>query len=645
MAKRHIIEIKEHKDYFEKFYNRFVNMDKLKTEYEKDEFEFKVQILDNEDIDEQKLFEFYLIVDTYSKQKEQFILDCNIDKNRKDENDLYFHVSTYGYLQQKLEKCVGRLCYSDNSFKRMVGSSLNGVSKLVPVFSIDKATLALLKHPVDDETWQKICNSTNPRVDNFEGMLYRLCWSFLFSNVGKNNKKLTELRIQTFQLPQFREYIKDVPVFSLLIFAMLDYSFREEAVKKYKNEIKRDKDIKRVEFKEEDFIQELQDKQKRKNYDAYIGIQQRYDNKTLMSGRTIKTVHPFVIKELYEAITISEGILQLLDNIIRHAGFNSMGKGIASIHIRSYEENERLLHKKYRKYFEDDKNKEKSMYYLEILIADLSWTNISRKFNDNNEQFFVEFNDELKEKINQDIYHGKIPPDINLEDFFNPGTEMKEFWKSYFSFSNKAVNHYGLQIFDSIISAKNGLFLVESGTQGYCNYEEMYEKLENHSVHGTRYTILCPMNGSSTIDTNIYDSMFGYNYKNIGKKQIKTLGNELNNMGNLEREVYIEEVRKWFKNIEWNNERIICIDASILDRLEDFIKGMLMYIFEYKMKSEYTEDKLLIAFLKCKPYQIINIVRMLSIYYDKQGENIKMRGVQVYLRGFKVEEELFNCSL
>lgn len=643
--RKHYLIIKEQKDYFEKFYDVFADKRVLKEEFKNDTFIFKVQFLQEEDIDAQKLFEFCLIADIYHTRKDQFILNCDLDKNRGNDREVYFELSTYGYLQMAAEKCAGWVCDPAASPKRMVGnrfdgivSGLNGVKSIVPAFPVNKATLAVLKQPAH-QCWEKICNGQNGTVYNFETMLYRLCWRFLFKGI-ENNKRLSEIRKAVFLSEQFKGYIWDAPVFAVLLFAMLDYSFRMESAEIYKETIKSKTAASKVQITDRDLIYELQNQQKREYFEAYEEIKDKYDVKTLISGRNGENVHPFLVKELYEAITISEGILQLLDNIIRHADLGESGKGLASICVRSYQKSGRLLRRKYAKYFDDEKNKEKSMYYLEMQIADLSWTNIPEKFQSNNKHFFEEHREELRKRLDQDIYHGTIPPDIQLADFFNPGQEMKEFWKAYFSFPCQAVNHYGLQIFDSIIGAKNGLFLVESDTQRYCNMEEAYEQSEPLSVHGTRYTVLCPMNGISTTDANIYDSMFGYDYSDTGKKEIRSLEDKLALIDEPEKEKYIEGVCQVFTACQWNPQKIISINTQKISRLEEVIKGMLLYIFKYKEMPGKKDDKLLIAFLKCKPYQIIDIVRLLSIYYDKQGDNVKMQGVQIYLRGEKIEEEI-----
>lgn len=102
---------------------------------------------------------------------------------------------------------------------------------------------------------------------------------------------------------------------------------------------------------------------------------------------------------------------------------------------------------------------------------------------------------------------------------------------------------------------------------------------------------------------------------------------------------YIEAVQIAL-NEKWDQNKIIWADVRKIFSLEDFVKGLLLFIFKFKEKKDNFNNQLLFAFIHCKPHQIIDIVRVLSIYYDKQGKNIRMNGVQIYLRGEEIGEEI-----
>ena len=635
MINTHHVKITNQNDYEKNFYSKYID-DKclLQTKFLNDCFIFDVEFPEHKDIDEQILFEFYLITCKFGGKN--FKLNCCLNKTKEESIEEYYRLSTYGYIQQNIDKCFGQIRYSNNLYQKMQNIDLKGVSRLVPVFRVTEETLCFLKNSVKKEKWDKIKNGNKNRINTFENIIYRLCWSFLFREI-KMSKELTKLRRQIFETSDFQDFISDIPLLALLIFSMLDFSFREEAIEKYKEEIKKITKKGRIQINETDLLYHCQNVQKREHFEAYRNLlREKYDNKTIAEGKENKKVHPFIIRELYEAITISEGILQLMDNVVKHAGENNKGRGLISFYMRSYKKDRTTLDKKYEKYFKKNAEYEKSKYYLEIILADLSGTTIPNKFWENNKDFINTHKDDISEKMkgfSKDI-DNFCPHKMQLKDFFYPEFPSDEFWHAFFSYPDKAINHYGLQIFDSIISSKRGLFKVNSGQESYSNLENQNVE-ENIAVHGTKYTIFCPLSEITTIDNNIYDSMFGYDYT-MKEKEVKELNVEgLNNINN-----YIQQICDGLKNLDWKEDKIIWIDLRKDVELENLIKGVLLYIYTLKVENKEKSEKLFMAFLHCKPHHIINIVRILSIYYDKQGTNIKMEGVQIYLRGEHIGEEV-----
>lgn len=271
------------------------------------------------------------------------------------------------------------------------------------------------------------------------------------------------------------------------------------------------------------------------------------------------------------------------------------------------------------------------------MIQDLSGSNIPLKFKDNNQEFIEENLHEFGEYYSQ--WEDVLPNTFSLKSFFRPQNEETKFWNIFFSLGDKAVNHYGLQIFDSIISSKSGYFEVISGTEKYDNQSGKLESVA--SKEGTKYTILWPLNNGISHDNNIYDSMFGYDLKKYVYE--KRLQREID-LGwqeeSLPREEYIELTKKNFEEADSDEtEKIFVIDMQKVNALENFLKGMLLFIFQ-KKRFMVGSEVMLFALLNCKTYQIIDIVRIITLYYDKQGKNLRMEDVQIYIRGNKVGEEI-----
>lgn len=634
----HKIEIFSRSDY-NKFFQKYIgDENSILPKYKGDKFIFQVKF-DTEDIDEQLLFDYYLISKQYGLDA-SFVSEiylCEIKDDRK-RLDIYFALSAYGFFQE-LNKKTCKVIYADGKKQYFYSGDLKGLKRLVPVFDIDKNTLKFLRRGIDKEEWGKIKSGKSASMNKFDSAAYRLCWRLLYSDVGSGNLHLSEIRKEAFSDEKFYELIEGIPMIALLIFAMLDYSYREDAVDQYKEGIKKYTSLKSITLQKRDFLYEKQSEQNRINYDVDKKLKNEgHDNKTIWATEG-KVIHPFIVKEIYEAITISEGILQLIENIVFHAGEKpNSGTGLLGLYIRNFEKDKNVLHNKYPQYIDFCERKNiKSKYYLELLIGDLSGTNISRKFMYNNRDFIYKNKEEIEQRMLELGNINSVPGTILLNDFFAPSKSKTAFWTAFFSFPDKAINHYGLQIFDSIISSKGGLFAVESGEERYCNIEETGD---TSWPKGSRYSIVFPVNGYSSADTNIYDSMFAYDYDmkvDMSANQIKPISGE-----KVDFSEESDKKNEYIKNVEkliWDKDaQILCFDVKSFKSTECLIKALLLYIFEKKAKC--TENQMLIALLNSRTYQIINIARILALYYNKQGRNIKMKKVQIYIRGVNVGEEI-----
>lgn len=641
------IKIEQKADY-DLFWKEYIDDNNdLKEEYRNCRIYFIVKFKKSEDVDEQLLFDYYLIANKYGERAE-FTLQVHLDEEMKENDPVFFKLNHYGFLQQS-DSNRNRIIYLNGDIKTFSNTTIRGVKRQVPVVCINYDSLQFLRSGIDEEKWNKIKSSDNKdlnvenNIERLENVIYKQCWRLLFDEVEKGNKNMSVLRKELFECGEFFELVKGIPILSLLIFAMSDYSFRVDAAEKYKSEIKSIKQLRedgKVTLKEEDFLYELQNIQKRENFEANMQtIKESYDNKTLWSSYKNKKIHPFVIKEMYEAIIISEGIIQLLENIVFHAGNGKNdGEGLLSIYVRNFENDKNIFEKKYPDYIEYcTKEKINSKFFVELIIADLSGTDIPQKFMSNNLQFIEANQKEIENRIKALGGKNGIPEKISLSSFFKPTIEESIFWAAFFSFPDKVINHYGLQIFDSIISTKGGLVEVESGSS---NYSSICDAALIHVNHGSRYNIVCPFNAASSMDTNIYDSMFGYNYSvNTNEEElvIHSVNGEGINCPTIleEKKEYVEQI---LEKIQEKDAFLLRFDMQTFKSTECTVKALLLHIFQEKERD--MEKKFYVALLGCKTHQIINIVRMISLFYNKQGKNIKMKNVQIYIRGEKIGEEI-----
>lgn len=619
---KNVIEIKDLNDFHE-FWTKYTTDNNLKTEYQNTDFEFEYNVIGKE-INHHIIFEYYLIKNKF-QQFSRFYMYINISEV-KDIDGEYAKFSIYGFLQEKNVECPSDIRVSSiDEGRSLRKSSLSGVLKLLPVMHVNETTFTFLKSPIDGTVWGKIKNAEKCSVDKFENIIIKICWRLLFEQLGAGNKTLGLIRKELFKSEEFFQIIKGTPLITLLIFSMLDYAYREDSVEQYKSLIKDERKLINVSLKKEDFIQDYQNFQKREHFVVHMKLQkQGCDNKTLWANYYTekKVIHPFIIKEFYEAFAISEGILQLCENIVFHAGTdNKNGEGLLSLYLMNYSNSENIINDRYHEFFLRNEQKvSRSKYYMEVVVADLSGTNICKKLMENNKDFF----DEQKKKGKYDSQN------LSLKMFFNPDEKEQQFWQSYFSNPTKIINHYGLQIFDSIIGSKNGFLQVESGEFYYNN---MRIKKDATMNHGSKYNFLCPISTEVNTSQYIYDSMFEYDYKQALTETVT--GNFIDFevrkaifLSSHEKEEYVEYIAKKFID---SVDKIIYIDVEDAINLECLVKAALLYIFISKKGSN--DGPIYLAFLKCKQYQMLEIVRIIGLFYSKQGENEIMNKVQIYVCG------------
>ena len=193
-------------------------------------------------------------------------------------------------------------------------------------------------------------------------------------------------------------------------------------------------------------------------------------------------------QELSDARDISEGILQILENIVQHS---QNKKGYFSFRIHDKDKSE-YLKKEYAGYLEEYST-ETNNTFLEVFIAD-AFMGSGKECNDN--ILCNKFIENLRERSLKDErlipfiqrYQG-----IEVKQFFN-----NDIWTEYNQLSDNIIEHYGLQLFDKIVSSYDGCFELIS-TMGYRYIEnQIYSSAKvnmksQHVLPGTQYRVLIPI--------------------------------------------------------------------------------------------------------------------------------------------------------
>lgn len=201
--------------------------------------------------------------------------------------------------------------------------------------------------------------------------------------------------------------------------------------------------------------------------------------------------------EISDARDFSEGILQIIENIVFHS---QCKKGYFSFRIhdryisikKDKREDNIYLKREYGQYLS---RMDQSEYetYLELFVVDSCFG--KEKTTDENvlcKRFILN----LKERGEQDgrshefISHFQ---ELNVADFFKP-----EIWQGYYEQPDNIIEHYGIQLFDKIVTSCDGLFELIS-TDGYRIGSKNFYCSEgtntqgNGCISGTQYRILLPL--------------------------------------------------------------------------------------------------------------------------------------------------------
>lgn len=174
----------------------------------------------------------------------------------------------------------------------------------------------------------------------------------------------------------------------------------------------------------------------------------------------------------------ANGCLQLLENIIFHS---QRKEGIFSFRI--YKKDAEYIIKKYHETIQGTGN-----LLIEVMVADYSDGNDSENIAQN-----------FLKKLDSDTLR-EIFADFKPVDFFtlsldaNRRSEVEKWWISYYENLNNIGKHFGIRIFESIISQSKGIFLVESHASHKVKGGESFRReAGNNCLPGTSYMIALPV--------------------------------------------------------------------------------------------------------------------------------------------------------
>lgn len=359
-------------------------------------------------------------------------------------------------------------------------------------------------------------------------------------------------------------------------------------------------------------------------------------------------------QEIFDARDMADGVLQILENVYHSEG--RCGYFCLRVHNSSESRSGRYLNKEYGSYMDKFRGDEKApLNYLEIRIVDYSHLTIPKRF----------YSDFLKRKEaaagpEKSVYESleAQAAQIKVSSFY----DAPDFWNLYNSISENVVHHYGLLIFEALVSCYDGYFRVRSQeTTKLCSQEEFYstlpEKPQEEAIPGTHYDIIIPFRTQSRLQNLSVDVNIDYTGELLKDYSVcEGIGFTTQDC----MELY-EEVRK----------RNLSKDVSYQERKEQVIKILAEQLWEVMGKKplegrivHFTAKKIALTMIElfckavmlciakkdrsqscyimitdCTQSHFVEITRMMALFYNKQGINSLMYNTQIFMGGQNEGEE------
>lgn len=370
--------------------------------------------------------------------------------------------------------------------------------------------------------------------------------------------------------------------------------------------------------------------------------------------------HKIVIQEIFEAQTISEGVLQMIENAVYHSG-----NGLLSMRIRDYnadgkkagESDTLYLKNYYPEYFGQKKD---SQFYLEIKLSDLNPQTLTEKFLEN-----------AKQNPSVTNWHGKYAdkicpraPSPNREKiifqpFFQPKDiddgrggiiPLNAIMQEYYKIPGNSIHHFGLQIFASIVSSKKGLFSVSGHGAYYANSPDVSKKHLNTEIRGASYDILIPFVSSLYVGGNVVDSV----------ESIQLYYGEENSPPTTVIDWDTLKISEFLSNYQTaenktpkSKEKCIHLIAESIDAYTDAKclvfdfsrqnapKGADLELFMKGLLTGLLNNSHPVAIIGLDSHHFLEAIRLVSLLYNKNGESAtSLDDLQIYLCGQEIGEEM-----
>ncbi|MDR1189638.1 MAG: hypothetical protein LBK95_19665 [Bifidobacteriaceae bacterium] len=247
-----------------------------------------------------------------------------------------------------------------------------------------------------------------------------------------------------------------------------------------------------------------------------------------------------------------------------------------------------------------------------------------------------------------------------VRTFFDPDSGEREKWRQFSEVEENAVHHYGLQLFDSLLSGMDGCLVVSSRPPKdvpdatWPTSFTTSGDLETVSIgHGgvTEYAVLLPLRRQEDrtyaymdvrVDSLEIDPSCGVETGCVGA--VARFLNEIEQMGDPKLSSKERAVRKCaalLKEVRPTAEKALVFDVGRLIgyQLEIFVKALMLWLA--KLPAHGQGKYYNIAVRGLGRHQFISTVRLLAVFYDRDGKNQLLAKAQIYLLGLEPRDEFW----
>lgn len=400
--------------------------------------------------------------------------------------------------------------------------------------------------------------------------------------------------------------------------------------------------------------------------DALVFLSMSYfvSEREELSAESIISLHEL-------SMDFSQGIAQLMDNIVNHVlGNNGQnGMGVFTMRIRKKEDALTL-------YLKDESKLSSDVhYFMELYLVDIQYNGfkgIVEKFIEN-----VKTRKNIAQTLEEwqpqaEFYYSQLPEDVRKIELEQESPERQDiinkylgrFWGSqhynvglssffgadpcrplsdYLTNRRNIAFHYGLSIIHSLLLSQEGYLYVQSGVDEskncFCNADNRkYQVIDNMAGnHGTSYILCFPIR--ETIHSGPLEPLAISNGRNDMEYIHEPFELKDGLVFSKGKEAAVQELADVFTeffNVQKQGEKSIGVlrcdrlvkhlDFSRLDAYEVITKAIFLYLASPNSTVHH------IALVNIEyQYDVIKLFRLFALFFDRNGKNSHLGNTSLFL--------------